>query len=396
MKGKIFGIGLLAATVGAILVSPAFRGNAAIPPVVPPQVQTQGKAKVEVVFVLDTTGSMAGLIGAAKEKIWSIASSMSQATPTPVISMGLVAYRDRGDAYVTQTVDLSTDLDSMYAALMDFAAEGGGDGPESVNQALHDAVHSMSWSSDPDSYKVIFLVGDAPPHMDYQNDVRYPEIVATAAAKGIVVNTIQCGGIVETTPHWQRIAALGGGRYFQVEQAGNAVLIETPFDQRIAALAAQLDATRIFYGTDAQREAMQGKVAATAKLTERASTAARAMRGVFNASASGAVNLAGEQDLVHDVVSGRVELEALPDAELPPALATLSKDEQRRLVEETAAQREALQQEINALAEQRDAYIAERLEELGGEDDSLDRLIYDAVRTQAAPKGLSYDAGPKF
>src|SRR5690606_38772937 len=351
--------------------------------------------KVEVVFVLDTTGSMAGLIDAAKEKIWSIASSMSQATPTPVISMGLVAYRDRGDAYVTQTVDLSKDLDSMSAVLMDFAAEGGG-GPESVNQALHDAVHSMSWSSDPESYKVIFLVGDAPPHMDYQNDVQYPEIVAAAAAKGIVVNTIQCGGIVETTPHWQRIAAPGGGRYFQVEQAGNAVLIETPFDQRIAALAAQLDATRIFCGTDAQREAMQGKVAATAKLTERASTAARAMRGVFDASASGAVNLAGEQDLVHDVVSGRVELEALPDAELPPALATLSKDEQRRLVEETAAQREALQQEINALAEQRDAYIAERLEELGGEDDSLDQLIYDAVRTQAAPKGLRYDSGPKF
>lgn len=239
--------------------------------------------------MLDTAGSMAGLIDAAKEKIWSIASSMSQATPTPVIRMGLVAYRDRGDVYVTRTVDLSTDLDSMYAALMDFAAEGGGDGPESVNQALHDAVHSMSWSSDPDSYKVIFFVGDAPPHMDYQNDVRYPEIVAAAAAKGIVVNTIQCGGIVDTAPHWQRIAALGSGRYFQVEQAGNAVAIETPYDQRIAALAAQLDATRIFYGTDAQRAAMQGKVAATAKLNERASTAARARRGVFNASASGAM-----------------------------------------------------------------------------------------------------------
>src|SRR5690606_21051289 len=108
MNAKVIGFGLLAATVGAVLLSPAFRGNAALPPPPPvpvpatPHVQTQGAAKVEVVFVLDTTGSMSGLIDAAKEKIWSIAASMSQATPAPEISMGLVAYRDRGDAYVTQ------------------------------------------------------------------------------------------------------------------------------------------------------------------------------------------------------------------------------------------------------------------------------------------------------
>src|SRR5690606_10467901 len=293
-----------------------------------------------------------GLIDAAKEKIWSIAASMSQATPAPEISMGLVAYRDRGDAYVTQVVDLSTDLDSMYATLMDFTADGGGDGPESVNQALHDAVHAMSWSQDPNSYKVVFLVGDAPPHMDYQDDAKYPEIVAAAAAKGIVVNTIQCGGLPETTPHWQRIAALGNGRYFQVEQSGNAIAIETPFDERIAALAARLDATRLFYGTSAQRAEMEQKIAATAKLSEHASTAALARRGVFNASVSGAANLAGEQDLVHDVLSDRVDLDALAPSELPPELASLPPDEQRRLIEQKAAEREALQREIQALSAQ--------------------------------------------
>lgn len=402
MKAQILGIGLLAATVGAVLASPSFRGNAAAPPVVPPPIaqpplQTLGKAKVEVVFVLDTTGSMAGLIDAAKEKIWSIAASMAQATPAPEISMGLVAYRDRGDAYVTRVVDLSTDLDSMYATLMEFAAEGGGDGPESVNQALHDAVHAMSWSQDPGSYKVVFLVGDAPPHMDYQDDPKYPEIVAAAAAKGIVINTIQCGNLAETAPHWQRIAALGKGRYFQVEQAGSAVVIDTPYDRRIAELAAELDATRLYYGTAEERSAMEQKLVATAMLHEHASSAAQARRGVFNASASGAANLIGGQDLVHDVVSGRVELEALSSAELPPALAALPPAERRRVVDETAARRDALQREINELAAQRDAFIAERLEETGGETDSLDRLIYDAVRTQAAEKGLTYDeSGPTF
>jgi hypothetical protein len=83
---------------------------------------------------------MGGLIQAAKEKIWSIASTMAAAQPAPQIRMGLVAYRDRGDDYVTRVVDLTADLDSVYAALMQFEAGGGGDGPESVNQALADAL----------------------------------------------------------------------------------------------------------------------------------------------------------------------------------------------------------------------------------------------------------------
>ena len=90
--------------------------------------------------MLDTTGSMSGLIHAAQEKIWSIASTLAQAQQAPEISMGLVAYRDRGDAYVTQVVDLDRDLDSMYSKLMDFRAAGGGDGPEAVNEALEAAI----------------------------------------------------------------------------------------------------------------------------------------------------------------------------------------------------------------------------------------------------------------
>ena len=101
------------------------------------------------------------------------------------------------------------DLDSMYAKLMDFAADGGGDGPEAVNEALDAAIHRMSWSQDQSAYKVVFLVGDAPPHMDYQDDVKYPQIVAAAAAKGIVVNTIQCG---THERHGRAVAAHRGAR----------------------------------------------------------------------------------------------------------------------------------------------------------------------------------------
>lgn len=395
MKAKILVTGLVVATVAAVALYPSLRGNARGVPVQPPPVPAQ-TARVEAVFVLDTTGSMSGLIAAAKEKIWSIASTLSQAQQAPEVRIGLVAYRDRGDAYVTRVVDLSADLDSMYATLMDFSADGGGDTPESVNEALSDAVNEMSWSEDSGTYKVLFLVGDAPPHMDYQNDRKFPEVVAAAAAKGIVVNTIQCGNLSATVAPWQRIAALGGGRYFTVEQSGGAFAVSTPYDGEIATLSAELDATRLYYGSSEEREAMASKVQATEKLHDSASAAAQARRGVFNASASGEANFTGDKDLVHDVVSGRVDLAAVPAADLPEPLAGLSADERREVVEQTAEQREALRGRIGDLAKQRDAFIAQKVEEEGGAADSLDRQIYEAVRSQAVSKGLKYDGGPKY
>lgn len=397
MKANILVSGLVLATVGAVLVYPTLRGNATGVPRTQAAVTTPvGAKRVEVVFVLDTTGSMGGLIHAAKEKVWSIASTLAQARQNPEISMGLVAYRDRGDAYVTQTVDLSKDLDSMYAQLMNFAADGGGDGPEAVNEALEAAIHRMSWSQDPNTYKVVFLVGDAPPHMDYQDDVKYPQLVAAAAAKGIVVNTIQCGQMSETVAPWQHIAALGRGRYFTVEQAGSAVAVATPYDEQIAALAAELDSTRLYYGTDEDRAAMAAKVAATDRLRAESSAAAQARRGAFNASTAGAANFLGEDELVADVANGRVDLSALPAAALPPSIAALPPEQQQAHVAELADKRDTLQRQIAVLAAERDAYIETEVAKTGGAADSLDQQIYDAVREQAAPLGFSYEGGPKF
>jgi Mg-chelatase subunit ChlD len=397
MKTSILATGIVLATVGTVLLYPTIRSNAAGTAPPPRDIVAPLAAKrVEVVFVLDTTGSMSGLIHAAQEKIWSIASTLAQARQTPEISVGLVAYRDRGDAYVTQTIDLNRDLDSMYAKLMDFRADGGGDGPEAVNEALEAAIHRMSWSQDPNTYKVVFLVGDAPPHMDYQDDVKYPQIVAAAVAKGIVVNTIQCGSMSDTVAPWRHIASLGSGRYFTVEQAGSAVAIETPFDAQIATLSAELDATRLYYGTREEQAAMAAKVDSTSRLNEEASIAARARRGAFNVSASGASNFLGEQELIADVESGRVDVATLPAAELPPTVAALPAEQRRAAVLETATKREELQKQIAALAAERDAYIETEVEAAGGADSSLDQLIYDAVREQAAPLGLDYEDGPKF
>ncbi len=400
MKTKIIAFSLFAFTGAAVAAY-----NDGQPWGVPPQTQidpvpvtqptvnpiTNQRPRVEVVFALDTTGSMGGLIAAAKEKIWSIATTLASSDPAPEIRMGLVAYRDRGDTYVTKVIPLSNDLDSIYAALMDFKADGGGDGPESVNQALYDAVHGITWSQDPNAYKVVFLIGDAPPHMDYQDDVKYPATIAAASAQGIVINVVQAGQNSLTKREWTRIAQLGDGAYFQVGQSGNAVALATPFDKKLAELSAKLDSTRLYYGDDEEKAEKQRKMNATDKLHVGSSLAARARRATFNASKSGEANQFGEGELVDDVASGRVDLSDIEYHALPEAIQAMTPAEQKALIKETSAKRKELQSRIGDLAEQRTEYLKKKVEEMGGAKDSLDHKIYGAIREQAASKGLHYD-----
>lgn len=396
MKTKLLGIALFALTLAAVVYYPSLMAKNIIE--VPPVnhlIAVQDTPRVDVVFVLDTTGSMSGLIETAKEKIWSIATTMASAQPTPEIRIGLVAYRDRSDAYVTKVIDLSNDIDSVYAALMDFKADGGGDTPESVNKALYDAVHTMSWSQGEQAYQVIFLVGDAPPHMDY-NEVRYPEIIADALQKGIVINTIQSGDMSTTVGPWTQIASLGNGAYFQVEQSGSAVAYTTPYDEDIAVLSAKLDKTRLYYGSEEDKAKMAGKVAATEKLHASASIATRARRGTFNAAAGGRANLLGENELVDAISSGAVELDDIEPEALPAAMKPMAPAEQRAYVADLAQRRFELKRQIQELAEERGDYLAKKVDEAGGMKDSLDLKVYEIVKEQASAAGLKIEDGPAY
>ena len=396
MRVKLLGIALFVITLGTVAYYPQLmaKTNTDVPPPIDRHI-TSNKPVVDVVFVLDTTGSMSGLIQTAKEKIWSIATTMASAQPTPDIRIGLVAYRDVGDAYVTKVIDLSSDLDSVYANLMDFQADGGGDTPESVNKALYDAVHNMSWSKGRQAYQAVFLVGDAPPHMDY-NEARYPEIIQAAHAKGIVINTIQCGDMPSTIDPWTQMANLGHGNFFQVEQAGGAVAYSSPYDEEIAELSAALDDTRLYYGDREEKDRMELKMAATDKLNASASIETLARRGVFNSADAGRANMLGENELVEAVASGSVDLDSIAEEKLPEALKPMAPAAQKAYVAELAGKRKDLQRQIRSLSDDRSQFLAKKVEEAGGKKDSLDQKLYDAVKEQASEAGLEYEDGPAY
>jgi hypothetical protein len=343
-------------------------------------------AHIEVAFVLDTTGSMSGLIEGAKRKIWSIANQLVSAQQRTDVRFALIGYRDRGDAYVTRVYDLTDDLDAVYARLMQFQADGGGDGPESVNQALHEAVTRLDWSSSPEVYRVIFLVGDAPPHLDYQDDVRYDRSVRLARQRDIAVNAIQCGNWEETAQIWREVASLGMGSYAAIAQDGGMALVATPLDEELARLNRELAGTVVAYGAEHERRAAEEKVGNAL----RAEAPAAADRLAYLAKSSGAV-VTGAKDLVADVAAGEPVASVRPEA-LPPALRALPPAEREKYVEQQVAKRRRVQARIARVTAERDAYLAKQEAEAraAGEADAFDQRVNDAIKAQAARKGISY------
>lgn len=380
---------LLAATAAtsALHEAPAAEPPpAADPPLAAPPAPGQ-RPRVEVAFVLDATGSMSGLIDGAKRKIWSIANQLASGEPRPEVRMALVAYRDRGDAFVTRARDLTDDIDAVYAELQATAAGGGGDGPESVNQALHEAVTRLGWSEGPGVYRVVFLVGDAPPHMDYAGDVPYAESVRLARQRGIVVNTVQCGAAAATAAVWREIAEAGAGRYAAIRQDGGMVALASPVDDELARLGRELADTMVPYGAADE----QAELEAVRERAEAAPPEAAAARLGFLSKLGGRL-AAGRADLVDAVSRGLASLSDLDEAVLPAAMRALAPAEREHYVAEKKATRARIQSRIDELTAERDAWIAEetKRQAAAGEGDGFDARVLDTLRDQARSAGIAY------
>jgi hypothetical protein len=351
--------------------------------------QALSRPVVDVAFVLDTTGSMGPLIEGAKRKIWSIATSILEANPDAEIRMGLLAYRDIGDEYVTKMFDLTPDIQDLYANLLELRARGGGDWPESVNEALHSAVTRLAWSHGPETCRILFLVGDAPPHMDYAQDMKYPEVMRLARARDIVVNAVQAGGARDTERVWREIAQMGGGRFIPIPQdGGHLVVIETPYDHEIIELQGRINGTVIPYGPSYQRSSVEQKTRQVAAVpapaaSDFASFMNKRAKARKPSEAAAAEAITGRGDLVADVAAGRQALGAVKDDDLPDHLRKLSEAERRAYLERQIAERKALNDRLAELVKKRDGYVLEQRKKAPVRTaDSFDRAVEDTLRAQ--------------
>ena len=348
-------------------------------------------ARIEVAFVLDTTGSMSSLIEGAKRKIWSIASNIIDLRPKPEIRFALIGYRDRGDAYVTKVYDLTTDEQAIHGHLLAFKAKGGGDTPESVNQALHEAVADLSWSADPAVFRVVFLVGDAPPHMDYKDDTPYQKTLELAKKKDIVVNAVQAGAMKKTTEIWKRIASLGGGSYAQIAQGGGMVSYPSPYDARIEKINLEINQTVIPYGRQAKQRDVEEKVARSGVMS---GLAVADMRGYYEkkAGAKALSAVSGGGDLVEDFANGSVEIDKLDAKMLPKKLQEMSAEDRKAYVSTQAAKRESLRAHLSDFIQMRSKFVETKRKEAEAKSaakaDSFDTKVKGMIREQVKAKGF--------
>jgi hypothetical protein len=351
-----------------------------------PVASAQARPAVEVAFVLDTTGSMASLIEGAKRKICSIATTIIDENPGADIRMGLIAYRDIGDEYVTRRIDLTADIQDLYARLLELKARGGGDWPESVNEALHEGITRLAWTPGADISRIIFLVGDAPPHLDYEQDVKYPQALAVARQKDIVVNAVQAGEARDTMRVWREIAQMGGGQYIPIPQdGGKLVVIETPFDIEIIELQERLNGTVIPYGPRSKRSSVEQKTRQVSVAAAAAPPMAADMAGYLNKRGRGSAlagAITGDGDLVADIAAGRRKLSEVKEDDLPDALRLAPPAQRQETVTKQMTERKALNERMTALVGKRDAFIAAQQKKQPVRADSFDRAVQSALRTQ--------------
>lgn len=342
---------------------------------------------VEVAFVLDTTGSMSGLIEGAKAKIWSIANEIIDVEEQgqTKVSFALIGYRDRGDAYVTKTFDMTDDIHGIYGDLLKFRAQGGGDRPESVNQALYEAVNDLSWSREGNTLRMVFLVGDAPPHMDYANDTGYPQTLRTANTHNIIVNTVQAGSDRETARIWQDIADLGQGDYVAIPQGGGMQVILSPYDDDIKVLQRQINRSSMGYGSAKQKTAFRSK--RTLALMAPSPVASDMAEYRLKSGKKNQV-ITGVSELIEDYEDGKIELDEINETELPDALKGLNLEQRKQKVEALVAERAELNQKLEALVKQRESFVEierKKREEVTGED-AFDTQVRQSIKRQMKMK----------
>jgi len=183
--------------------------------------------ELDIVFCVDTTAGMDVELRALKKKVRPVAKALRRGRPQPLVRFGVVAYRDKDEAYRTKRLPLTDDTEAVRSFVDGLDAAGGG-GLEDVRAGLHEAVTATTWGK---GARVVVLLGDAGPD-DWKDDNPSCSRTAMAAKEaGVVIVTLACGGMaLEGVAQWKRVAELTGGAYEELPNSGRRQPAATPSD----------------------------------------------------------------------------------------------------------------------------------------------------------------------
>jgi hypothetical protein len=169
---------------------------------------------VDVMFVLDATGSMGDEIAQLRTTMIEVAQRLDALSVQPDIRFAMTVYRDEGDAFVTSTYDFTDDVAAFTEALAAVVADGGGDTPEALDEALAAALGEPAWRDPATTVQLMFLVADAPPQIARQVPTPYTQSIVDAAARGITIHAIGASNTDDQAEVvFRQVAQATGGRF---------------------------------------------------------------------------------------------------------------------------------------------------------------------------------------
>lgn len=376
----------LAVVVALLVASHALAAGRPNPP--PPNANT-GEPIVQIALLLDTSGSMDGLIAQAKTQLWKVVNEFARARregKAPRVEVALYEYGNDGlsaaSGFIRQVAPLTTDLDRISEQLFALRTNGGS---EHCGQVVERATTQLAWSGSPGALKMIFIAGNEP----YTQGPVDPNAASKAAiAKGIVVNTIFCGREAEgVSSGWKQGALLADGRYSFIDSTRAVAAVVAPQDAEIAKLGAQLNATYIAYGAE-------GKAKAARQQAQDSNAAAAGQgAGVQRAMAKAGGNYKNaEWDLVDATKDAKVSVEKMDAEALPAEMRGMNEAERKAYVEQMAKKRDELRGKIQKLEAERRTYVAaEESKRAAAGDKTLDAAVLESVHAQAKRADFSFE-----
>jgi len=335
------------------------------------------------------SNSMDGLIEQTKSQLWKICNEFIKARQrgvAPEIQVALYEYGksslSRGSGWIRQIQPLTTDLDKISEELFGLKTNGG---DEYCGWVIKRAVNDLEWSPASDVYKVIFIAGNEP---FTQGPVNYAESCKAAITKGIIVNTIHCGGEAEgVNTKWKDGANLADGKYLVIDHNRAVVHIEAPQDEEIAKLGVELNKTYLAFGTAGQLGAAR-QIAQDANVAGLApSSGAVVQRSVAKASA---FYRNASWDLVDAAKEQSFEITKVKTEALPAEMQKMTVEERKAYIAQNAKEREQLQGKIKELNADREKYVAQRIKEVAGTN-TLDAVVISAIREQGQRRNFQFE-----
>ncbi|MBI2839399.1 MAG: VWA domain-containing protein [Acidobacteria bacterium] len=350
--------------------------------------RVEEKPRIQIAILLDTSNSMDGLIDQAKTQLWRVVNELATAKRSgkaPELQVALYEYGNTSipaeTGYVRMVLPLSSDLDKVSEQLFALRTNGG---DEYCGQVIQYAAKNLAWSSSNADFKAIFIAGNEP---FTQGGINYQIACRDAIAKGIIVNTIFCGGNDEgVNTKWKDGADLADGRYMSIDQNAVAVHVDAPQDKKIAELGAALNQTYIAYG--AAGEASKQRQAEQDVNASAAAPGANTQRQLAKASA---LYTNEAWDLV-DAKKAGTKVEEMKEAELPAEMKKMNVEARKAYVDAKAKERERLQAEIKKLNGEREKFVADEMKKNAASGkNTLDAAIVKAVREEAAKKNFQFE-----